>query len=86
MRHMDDRKTVSQKRLFDEYSKKCEKLAKSSFQTILENNRAQGVIEQHFSNLGNIQPLHWKLQTIRNIWENYKSPIIFGNWNSFNQT
>jgi len=51
MRYMDDRTTVSQKRLFDEYSKKWEKLAKSSFQTILENNRTQGVIEQHFRDL-----------------------------------
>ena len=51
MRHMDDKTTISQKRLFDEYSKKCEKVAKSSFQTILENNRMQGIIEQHFRDL-----------------------------------
>ena len=51
MRHMDDRTTVSQKRLCDEYSKKCEKLAKSIFQTILENNRTQDFIEQHFRDL-----------------------------------
>jgi len=51
MRHMDDRTTVYQKRLCDEYSKKCEKLAKSIFQTILENNRTQDFIEQHFRDL-----------------------------------
>jgi len=51
MRHMDDTTTVSQKRFFDEYSKKCEKLAKSSFQTMLENNRTQSIIEQHFRDL-----------------------------------
>ena len=52
MKHMDDTTIVSQKRLFDEYSKKCEKLAKSSFQTMLENNRTQGIIGQHFRDQG----------------------------------
>ena len=43
--------TCSQKSLYVKYSERCKKLAKTPFQTYLQNNRTQGSIEQHFGYL-----------------------------------
>jgi len=47
-KHIRSCTSSPQKSLYVKYSERCKKLAKSPFQTYLQNNRTQGSIEQDF--------------------------------------